>query len=558
MEPASSLRAQPQVREQESTVMLRGREKRRHLAASAIDLRDPFELISLAVRFDESTENESLLRTPLERGSFYDTQQFVEVLEFLREQTKPHSKRTQQSPFLEKNRLLAVTPIILSGVLSTIQSQRELSDKCPYSMSLSSELVTACQTMRHAALSRLRTKKQRGRTQRVIIPFFCVTVLISIYVGSLLEMKELVSKLGFVDSCMEAGLNAENATNEHYHKVCRISDAYLWDQYKAYSLKLEGSCSIGKHLCYHNLLRDRYREAPFSMHASLSQELITLEEMESSSFSELIAGSSKRTRTKEKTDISWLGDTNVNRALAEALREYLPANTHLSVLDVGCGVGGTLYPLLSTYASTAETNRNFRYHGMSLSGAEINFARRLASYHDITADVAVFEKKNYDAPLPSATFTAVLAVESLSYSPDIKATLSNLLKSVQRGGLLIIVDKVIAAKAQQSSAGADPQFQISSISHTQWMTAIKHIGCQLELARDLSLEYEVLSNERFDQFSVYWHYRIPFLWASKSSAGRRVVELTEDLVTVVREKAQRREAFRTAGATYNMYICRKL
>ncbi|GAX25394.1 hypothetical protein FisN_5Lh492 [Fistulifera solaris] len=90
------------------------------------------------------------------------------------------------------------------------------------------------------------------------------------------------------------------------------------------------------------------------------------------------------------------------------------------------------------------------------------------------------------------------------------------------------------------------------------MTAINYVGCRLELARDLSLEYEVLSNERFDPFPVYWHYRIPFLWASKGSVGRRVVELTKDLVDVVREKARRREAFRTGDATYNMYICRKL
>ncbi len=544
--------------------MLRGREKRRHLAASAIDLRDPFELISLAVRFDESLENEALLRTPLERGSFYDTQQFVEVLEFLREQTKPSSRSSQQSSFFQKNQRVAVTPIILSGVLSTIQSQHELSDKCPYSMSLSSELVAACQTMRHAALSRLRTKKQRGRTQRVVIPFFCVTVLITIYVGSLLELKELVSKLGFVDSCNEASLNvfADNATNDYYHKVCRISDALLWDQYKAYSLKLDGSCSMGEDLCYHNMLRDRYREAPFSMHATLPQELITVEELGSSAFSKLIAGfnqhSSKRTMTKGKTDISWLGDTNVNRAVVQALQQYLPSDTRLFVLDVGCGVGGTLYPLVSTYASTAETNRKFRYYGISLSMAEIDFARRLAAYHDIASDVAVFEQKNFDAPLSPATFSAVLAVESLSYSPDIEATLSNLLKSVQRRGLMIIVDGVSVAKPRQSPAGADPQFQGSFFSHTQWMTVLDHVGCKLELARDLGLEYEVLSNERFDPFAVYWHYRIPFLWASKSSASRRVVELTKDLVTGVREKVRRREAFRMADATYNMYICRKL
>ena len=189
---SSLLPTQPQTRDQASTVMLRRRDKRRHLSASAFDLRDPLELLSLAIRFDESHENEALLRTPLESGSLYDMQQFVDVFQFLLEKTKPSLKLSRHSPYVENDRPVAVTPIMLSGVIATLQKYREMSGKDPYSMSESSELVNACQTRRHAALSRLRIKKKRRRAQRVIIPVFCVVILLVIYARGLMEMSQLV------------------------------------------------------------------------------------------------------------------------------------------------------------------------------------------------------------------------------------------------------------------------------------------------------------------------------------------------------------------------------
>ena len=564
METSSSLPPQRQTKEQASMVMLRGRDKRRHLSASAVDLRDPFELISLAVRFDESRENETLLRVPLERGSFYDTRQFVEVFEFLREQTKPSIKRSKRLLFLENNQQVAITPIILSGMLSTIQGQREISDKDAYSMSLSSELVSTCQTMRQAALSRLRKKKKRGRAQRVIIPLFCVMVLFTINVRRLMEMRELVIQLGFVDSCDDAGLNVftNNSTKEYYNEVCRISEAYFWGQYKAYTLTLEGSCSAGEDLCHHHMLHDHYREAPFSMHTALSRELITLEDLGLGAFSSFMASinrnSNKSSKTNEKTGISWLGDTNVNKVVVQAIEEYLPPNADQTVLDVGCGVGGSLYPLLFSHTSNAETNRSFRYHGIALSRAEVEFAGRLAAFHDIPSDMAAFEQNNFDAPLSFGTFSVILAIDSLSYSPNIEVTLSNLMKSLRRGGIVIIVDVVVVAGQHEPLPEGDLRLQPYHFTHAVWVAALNRAGCSLELARDLSLEYEVASDMQLHPFTVYWDYRIPFLQASKSSATRRVVALADDLVNVSREKARRDEAFKTAELSYNMYICRKI
>lgn len=563
MATSSPSSAQPQNRDQASMAIIRGRDKRRHLSASAIDLRDPIELISLAVRFDESRENESLLRIPLEAGSLYDTQQFIEALEFLREKTKPSLKSSQHSLFLENSQSAAITPVILSGVLSAIQEQRELSERDPYSMCISSELVNTCQSMRQAALSRLRMKKKRGRTQRVIIPSFCLLVLFIVYMRSLIEMRDLVVKLGFVDSCNDACLNVDTSysTKEYYNKVCRISEAFLWHHYKAYMLILNGSCSE-EGLCGHQILNGHYRQAPFSMHSTLFRELIALEDLDLSGFSSFMASinrhSDKTSEMKNRAGISWLGDTTVNRLVIQALDEYLPQNGDTNVLDVGCSVGGTLYPLLSSHTSTIDANRGFHYHGISLSGTEIEFARRLAAYHDIPSDLATFEQKNFDAALSPNAYSAILAIESLSYSPNLEKTLSNLMKSLRTGGIFIILDEVVVTGGQESVTEVDLQSQASLFPHAFWVASFEKAGCKLEVARDLSLEYEVLAKANFDPFVFYWQYQIPFLWASKSSVTRRVVTLAADLVAVPRRNARRHEGFRRAGLAYNMYICRKL
>lgn len=563
MTPSSSSE-QSFKKDQASMTIIRGRDKRRHLSASAIDLRDPYELISLAIRFDESRENEAILRVPLERGSLYDNNHFIEALEFLRERTKPSLTISKQSPVLEKNQFGAITPIILSGVLSTMQQQRELSDKDPYSMNTSSELVNACQTMRNAALSRLRMKKKRGRRQRVIIPSFCVLVLIIVYIQSLLEMQELVIKMGFLDSCNAASLNVVdgNSTKDYYEKVCRISEASLWSQYKAYMLMLDGSCDVEHGDCLHQMLDGYYREAPFSMHTTLSRSLITLEDLELSTFSSFLAQmnrhSEKLYKKNEQGGVSWLGDTTVNRLVGQVIREYLPANQDLNVLDVGCSVGGTLYPLISSHRLTTERNQSFRYHGISLSGTEIEFARRLAVYHDIPSDLAFFEQSNFDTPLSPSTYSAIMAIETLSYSPHIEKTLSNLIKSLKVGGIFIIVDEVVVPGQQESINDLDLQSQASLFSHTFWIAAFDAVGCKLEIARDLSLEYEVLAKPKFQSLAFYWQYRIASLWASKFSATRRVVTLAADLFAVSGKMARREEAFRRAELGYNIYVCRKL
>ena len=185
--------------------VLRRRDKRRHVSSSVIELRDPFEIVGLAVRFDESRQDEALLRAPLEGGRLYDNpQRFSEVLELLQEKTRAPSRISPPkhspswriwvgaAPKIESEEpTFAFTPIILSGLLSAIQEQRESEQVGDSPVDVSSELVMSCQTMRQAALARVRFNKKYNRVQRVVLPFFCVTVLILLYIRAIADTQRV-------------------------------------------------------------------------------------------------------------------------------------------------------------------------------------------------------------------------------------------------------------------------------------------------------------------------------------------------------------------------------
>jgi hypothetical protein len=155
--------------------MIRRRDKRRHVTPNSIDLRDPYSVIALAIRFDESMGEESLLLVPLETGHIYNQKLFAKALVNLQKQTMPPRH----------------------GASST------------------TELVACCRSMRRAALARVRVRKQRQRIQRTITPVILVAGVVFLVFWSTSNVKALLIDFGFVDSCSTM--------------ACRLAEAQLWE-----------------------------------------------------------------------------------------------------------------------------------------------------------------------------------------------------------------------------------------------------------------------------------------------------------------------------------------
>jgi SAM-dependent methyltransferase len=540
-----------------NATLLRRRDKRRHSATTApfnwSDLLavGPAEVVALAVRFDESRGDEALLHQPLETGRLYDNhQEFLTALHYLRSEqtTSPVARLSNWRFQTNSDPPYAVTPIILSGLLTAIEEQRdEGSNSELFSESSTSELVQLCQAMRQAALSRIRLRKKRRKVRRVVVPVLCLSLLLAIYWRTMSVQRHLLLQLDYVRSC---------DSMPAYSPACRLAESWLWFKYRDYLLKLDG---IKDHFSF---LQQRYTEAPLAIHTTLTQNLI--------SWHELNEGFRLKASTRPKTVIGranhrWLGETVVNRLVREAIEQHLSSKADRRILDVGCGIGGTLYAVLPT---KREKFRLFgSYVGVSASAAEIQVARLLYAHHDLKYDVD-FWQQSFDQKFPASNYTVALAIESVSYSRNLGNTVDNIINSLVKGGVLVVVDDVVYPDV--AVPDIDTTFRPSLLPHTAWMAALEAANCKVVSARDLSLEYEVDLGPKYSSYLLQsnpvwglfpFSVGAPverFLASTGNAASQRWIELQDERTQLLGMWKRRQVGYgEGASLSYTMYVCVK-
>jgi SAM-dependent methyltransferase len=396
-----------------------------------------------------------------------------------------------------------------------------------------------------------------------------------------LYMQQL-QELSLVESCDAAG---------KYIPTCRMAEGHLHNKHRAYMLHLrEAKLEVmaanrtfqcpGED-CWHEALDEMSAEAPFVLHTALRQDLITLPEVDIQHPSTRADRNTPSSKVVDKNQVKWLGDSTVNRLVREALEKYMPqTGLQRRILDVGCGVAGTFFslyqpppppPLSKNERGRAVVNDKNRlvYTGITISKAEAEMAKELILLHsiknlkDVTIDV-----KSFDDPLPRG-FTATIAIESLSYSRHLAATLNNLMEATIVGGILIVVDDVVVDHSRRlHRLPIEQDLRPSLLTHKEWMAAFDNVGCEVVLMRDLSLEYELLGDPRLRLETTAdgssWDWLIPYwllgnlMKRSGNAAVRRVAEMHEDRAAAVEAYAARRSAYRETNMGYHMYVCRKI
>jgi SAM-dependent methyltransferase len=109
----------------------------------------------------------------------------------------------------------------------------------------------------------------------------------------------------------------------------------------------------------------------------------------------------------------------------------------IRVLDVGCGVGGTLFDLIG------HAGPGLHGVGLTISRTQVRLARRHALAHGIAERCLFVEGDYLDIPCGPG-FDLAFAVESLAHAPDLGRALRQVAGALRPGGRLVICDDVLA------------------------------------------------------------------------------------------------------------------
>lgn len=136
--------------------------------------------------------------------------------------------------------------------------------------------------------------------------------------------------------------------------------------------------------------------------------------------------------------VNHLLDTEIRRLRAEP-----PAR----ILDLGCGVGGTVFHLARAFPDA-------RIDGITISPRQVGIARRLAAEQRLAARCE-FHLRDFTAldPVPPGEGADVaVAVESFVHAPAREAFLASAAGQLGEGGLLMVVDDFLATDEERLTA----------------------------------------------------------------------------------------------------------
>ncbi|TVP89016.1 MAG: class I SAM-dependent methyltransferase [Thioalkalivibrio sp.] len=126
---------------------------------------------------------------------------------------------------------------------------------------------------------------------------------------------------------------------------------------------------------------------------------------------------------------------HVNTLLAEGIRANVSGTPRL-VLDLGCGVGGTLFSLARAFPEA-------RLHGVTISGNQVAIAQQLAQQQGLQARCS-FTRGDFEQLRLERRADAIVAVESLVHVARPERFLATCREHLAPGGVVLIVDDFLA------------------------------------------------------------------------------------------------------------------
>lgn len=543
--------------------------KRRHLYSGSIDMRDPYHVISLAVRLDEATGNREFLLEPLETSSLLSQGNVLHrAFDFLESQTK-HSKQNDGVPkHLSLKR--ALTPIILSGLIQAQQGSH--SDDLP----TPSELLLFTINMRKQALKRMISQSSTYRFRIWFVIVGLAGVAVGISISSILSLLQTVEELGFL------GVDQLTSCNEmepNSRRLCDTSDAMTWFLIRGFLQSTVGTdctttrCSRDSREAISNYFAqipgrrseiDQWGHSPYADHTVLTTNTRR-----------------KRLRNAHPHELYWLGDSVVMQLVRQEILARKVGGV-LRILDVGCGVGSLLYAMLPGKFD----KYGLDYEGITLSPVQTKAANHLIARHQLDFDGQVFFQRDLAAlEIPKhQQFDVIVSIENILHVPNDRV-LKMTRQLVPDGLMIIVTDVVHTPRGELNVNLRDPDLQSITeqqrqrvslakdhLTHQEIVGILTENGLTLQVARDLGLEYSMPTLvDDFYRASSWWK-KWGFdhaVWSARclrwmelrvgpnNPTLKRTLQLYRQGIMINKKNERRRKGHEDGDLVYVMYVATK-
>jgi len=155
------------------------------------------------------------------------------------------------------------------------------------------------------------------------------------------------------------------------------------------------------------------------------------------------------------------------------------------VVDLGCGVGGTVLSLARRFPNT-------RFHGVTVSERQVEVARRLAVERGLQGRVA-FEEDDFVALRLNEPADAAIAIESFVHGDDPERFFAAASANLRNGGLLLLVDDFLSMPEEELGERVRrivrdfrAGWHLPSLTTTDALRTVA-TGAGLELVKDVDL-----------------------------------------------------------------------
>jgi tocopherol O-methyltransferase len=224
--------------------------------------------------------------------------------------------------------------------------------------------------------------------------------------------------------------------------------------------------------------------------------------------------------------------------LMEHLAELADVQTGSTVLDIGCGFGGSSIYLAKKYKASAT--------GITISPVQVEMARKAATVAQSDARFLLMDAESLDFSQP---FDLLWSVESISHYHDRRSFFTNAVKFLKPGGVFALTDwfKKAGLSAAQERKFIEPIERGMFIDLETMDDYESHLiasGLQIVQRQDLSRQCAKSWDLALDVI------RDKSFWALAAKMGK-------DFVTNLRAFRAMRAGYTSGNFVYGLFIARK-